>query len=138
MCARATAVQHGFHGRIACMAEKRFLADAAITDNKAQLQRNEKGEKKGTSRTGKVDEQRGKEGGKVQRLWDMLYADDADIVSRSSEGLERMMTLIVTACSSFGPTVSEAKTQIRCLQKKRRGEGIVHNKRRRPGYTNEQ
>ena len=48
----------------------------------------------------------------------MLYADDAGIVSRSSEGLERMMTVIVTACSSFGLTVSEAKTDIMCLETK--------------------
>ena len=39
-------------------------------------------EKKGTSRTGKVDGRKGKEGGEVQRLWGMLYADDAGIVSR--------------------------------------------------------
>ena len=73
-----------------------------------QLQRKKEGEKKGTSR-------RGKEGEGVQRLWGMLYGDDAGIVSRSSEGLERMMTAIVTACSSFGLTVSEAKTEIICL-----------------------
>ena len=42
--------------------EKRFLADAAITDNMLQLQRKEEGEEKGTSRTGKVDGWRGKEG----------------------------------------------------------------------------
>ena len=83
-----------------------------------QLQRKEKGEKKGTSRTGKVDGRRGQEGEKVQRLWGMLYADDAGIVSQSSEGLERMMTVIVTACSSFGLTVSEAKTEMMCLETK--------------------
>ena len=77
-----------------------------------QLQRKEEGEKKGTSRSGKVDGRRGKEGEGVQRLWGMLYADDARMVSRSSEGLERTMTVIVTACSSFGLTVSEAKTEI--------------------------
>ena len=52
----------------------------------------------------------------------MLYADDADIVSRSSDGLERMMTVIVTACSSFGHTVSEAKTHIMCLKTKGGGK----------------
>ena len=49
------------------VAEKRFLADAAITDKLVQLQRKEEGEKKGTSRTGKVDGRRGKEGEGVQR-----------------------------------------------------------------------
>ena len=90
--------------------EKHFLADAAITDNMMQLERKEKGEKKDTSRTGKVDGRGGKEEEEVQRLWGVLYAEDADIVSRSSEGLERMMTVIVTASSAFGLTVSEAKT----------------------------
>ena len=104
------------------VAEKRFLADAAITDNIGQLQRKkEKGEKKGTSRTGKVDGRRGKEE-EVQRLWGMLYADDAGIVSRSSQGPERMMTVIVTARSAFGLTVSEAKTDILCLQTKGGGK----------------
>ena len=48
----------------------------------------------------------------------MLYADNAGIVSRSSERLERMMTVIVTACSSFGLTVSEAKTEKMCVETK--------------------
>ena len=48
----------------------------------------------------------------------MLYADDAGIVSRSPGGLEKMMTVIVTACSEFGLTASEAKTEITCLQTK--------------------
>ena len=51
-------------------------------------------------------------------MWGMLYADDAGIVSRSSEGLEKMMTVIVTACAAFGLTVSEAKTEIMYLQTK--------------------
>ena len=71
-----------FFTAVLCVAEKRFLADAAITDNMVQLQRKEKGEKKGTSRTAKGDGRRGKEGEEVQRLWGMLYADDAVIVSR--------------------------------------------------------
>ena len=39
----------------------------------------------------------GGKGEGVQRLWGMLYADDAGIVSQSSDGLEGMMTVIVTA-----------------------------------------
>ena len=46
----------------------------------------------------------------------MLYADDAGIVSRSPEGLEKMLTVIVTACDAFGLSVSEAKTEIMFLQ----------------------
>ena len=54
-------------------------------------------------------------GEEAQALWGMFHADDAGIVSRSPEGLEKMMTVIVTA---FGLTVSEAKTEIMCLQTK--------------------
>ena len=117
---------------ILCVAEKRFLADAAITDNMVQLQREEGREKKGTSRTGKIDRRRGKEGDEVQTLWGMLYADDAGIVSRSSEGLVRMMTVIVTTSSSFGLTVPEVKTEIMWLETKG-GVGVLHNQCSPPG-----
>ena len=101
-----------------------FLADAAITENMVQLQqKKEKGKKKGTSRTGKVDGRRGQEEEEVRILWGMLYGVDASIALRSSEGLERMMTMIVTTYSSFALTVSEAKTAIMCLETK--GEGKV-------------
>ena len=100
------------------MAEKRFTADAVIMDSMVQLQRKkEKGEKqKGGARAGRVDGQRKEE--EVQTLEGMLYADDAGIVSRSPERLEKMMTVIVTACAAFGLTVSEAKTEIMCLRTK--------------------
>ena len=46
------------------VAEKRFLANAVITDNMVQVQRKkENGEKKGISRTGKVDGRGGEGGG---------------------------------------------------------------------------
>ena len=48
----------------------------------------------------------------------MLYADDVGIVSLSSQGLEMMMTVIVTACPAFGLTVSDDKMEIVCLQTK--------------------
>ena len=70
-----------FTAKVLRVAEKRFLADAAITDNMVQLKRKEEGDEKGTSRTGKVDGRRGREGEGVKRLWGMLYADDAGIVS---------------------------------------------------------
>ena len=41
----------------------------------------------------------------------MLYADDAGIVSRSPEGLARMMAVIVEVFGAFGLTVSEKKTE---------------------------
>ena len=86
------------------VAEKRVTADAVIMDRMVQFQRKEKGgKKKGRARPGRVDGQRKKE--EAQTLWRMLYADDAGIVSRSTEGLEKIMTVIVTACAAFGLTV---------------------------------
>ena len=83
-CVLAPLLFNMFFTAVLRVAEKRFLADAVITDNMVQLQqKKEEGEKMGTSRTGNVDGRRGKEEEKVQRLWDMLYADDAGIVSRS-------------------------------------------------------
>ena len=51
-------------------------------------------------------------------LWGMLYADDAGVVSQSSEQLRNMMGVIVVVCAVFGLTVSEAKTEIMCLRAK--------------------
>ena len=79
-CVLAPLLFNTFFTVVLRVAEKRFLADAAITDNMVQLQRKEKDKKKGTSRTGKVDGRRGKEKEKVQRSWGMLYADKASIV----------------------------------------------------------
>ena len=68
------------------MADLRFLADAAIIDDMVQLQRKEEGEKKGTSRAGKIDGLGEKEEeNEVQRLCDMLCDDIAHIVFRSSK-----------------------------------------------------
>ena len=67
-CVLAPLLFNMFFTAVLRVAEKRFLADAAITDNMVQLQRKKEGEKKGTSRTGKVDGRRGKEGDEVQRL----------------------------------------------------------------------
>ena len=44
-------------------------------------------------------------------VWGMLYADDAGVVSKSAEGLARMMTIIVEVSREFGLTVSERKTE---------------------------
>ena len=48
----------------------------------------------------------------------MLYADDAGVVSQSTEQLKKMMGVIVVVCAAFGLTVSEAKTKIMCLRAK--------------------
>ena len=44
-------------------------------------------------------------------VWEMLYADDAGIVSRSPAGLARVMTAIVEVFGAFGLTVSEKKME---------------------------
>ena len=48
-------------------------------------------------------------------VWGMLYADDAGIVSKSAEGLAKMMTVIVTVFEAAGLTVSE-KTETMLLR----------------------
>ena len=49
-------------------------------------------------------------------FWGMLYADDAGIVSRSTEGLSKMMAVTVTAFEAAGLTVSEKKTETMLLR----------------------
>ena len=68
------------------VAEKRFVADAAITDNMVQLQR-KKGERREEGHFTHRQDQRagGGGGGGGAEIVGMLYADDAGIVSRSSE-----------------------------------------------------
>ena len=41
----------------------------------------------------------------------MLYADDPCIVSRSPQGLERMMATLTDVLGAFGLTVSEKKAK---------------------------
>ena len=45
----------------------------------------------------------------------MLYADDACIVSRSPQGLAKMMEVIVEPCRAFVLTVSAKKTETMCI-----------------------
>ena len=67
---------------------------------------------------------RGKEGKSdmvalnAKALWGMLYADDAGIVSRSPESLEKMMSVIVRVAGEFGLMVSKPKTEIMCMLSK--------------------
>ena len=58
----------------------------------------------------------------------MLYADDAGIVSKSAEGLAKMMTVIVTVFEAAGLAVSEKKTEtmlLRTLDQARRTSPLV-------------
>ncbi|CAB1110695.1 unnamed protein product [Ectocarpus sp. CCAP 1310/34] len=58
----------------------------------------------------------------AEALWDMLYADDAAIVSLTPESLEKMMSIIVRVAGLFGLMVSEPKTEIMCMLPKGLGE----------------
>ena len=52
----------------------------------------------------------------VQRaIWEMLYADDACIVSRSPRGLGWMMAVFAKVFGTFGLTISESKTETMCM-----------------------
>ncbi|CAB1109362.1 unnamed protein product [Ectocarpus sp. CCAP 1310/34] len=53
-------------------------------------------------------------------VWGMLYADDAGVVSKSADGLARMMTIIVEVFREFGLTVSERKTETLVMRVKER------------------
>ena len=46
----------------------------------------------------------------------MLYADDAGIVSKSAEGLGKMMAVIMTIFEAAGLTVPEKKTETMLLR----------------------
>ena len=48
-------------------------------------------------------------------VWGMLYADDACIVSRSPQGLAKMIEVIVELCRAFALTVSAKKTETMCM-----------------------
>ena len=46
----------------------------------------------------------------------MLYADDAGIVSKSAEGLAKILTVIVTGFEAAGLAVSEKKAETMLLR----------------------
>ena len=48
-------------------------------------------------------------------VWGMLYADDACIVSRSLQGLERIIATLVDVFDAFGLTVSEKNPETMSL-----------------------
>ena len=112
MCSSAIAVLQVFHRGALHVTQERLAPDEAITDSLVQLQRlNKKGEnKRGKARARQADCQ-GKDK-ETQTSWSMLYVDDASIVSRSPNGLERMTTVTVSACAAFLLTVAAAKTEI--------------------------
>ena len=58
-------------------------------------------------------------------VWGMLYADDACIVSRSPQGLAKMMEVIVEVCRAFALTVSAKKTETMCMPPPRTSRTMV-------------
>ena len=48
-------------------------------------------------------------------VWGILYADDVCIVSRSPQGLAKMMEGIVEVCRAFALTVSTKNTKTMCI-----------------------
>ena len=89
-------------------ASTRFKADEGIMD----------------ALSGTPEEEKGAGGSNSRRVspgdaaLGMLYADDAGVVSQSSQQLRKMMGVIVVVCAAFGLTVSEAKTEIMRLRAK--------------------
>ena len=48
-------------------------------------------------------------------VWGMLYADGTCVVSRSPQGLAKMIEVIVEVCRAFALTVSAKKTETMCM-----------------------
>ena len=58
-------------------------------------------------------------------VWSILYADDACIVSRSPQGLAKMMKVIVEVYRAFALTVSAKKTETMCMPPPRTPKTMV-------------
>ena len=55
----------------------------------------------------------------------MLYADDICIVSRSPQGIAKMMEVIVEVCRAFALTVSVKRTETICMPPPRTSRTMV-------------
>ena len=58
-------------------------------------------------------------------VWGMLYMDDACIVSRSPQGLAKMMEVIVEICQAFALTVLAKKAETMCMPPPRKLRTMV-------------
>ena len=58
-------------------------------------------------------------------VWGMLYADDACVVSRSSQGLAKIMEVIVEVCRAFALTMSAKNTETMCMPPPRTPQTMV-------------
>ena len=99
------------------MAYTRFEADKYIIDALVHPRKKKEARGRGEATAG--------EPVLAKLLWGMLCADDAGVVSRSPEQLRKILGVIVVVCAAFGPTVSEAKTEIICLRTKGMPESIT-------------
>ena len=71
-------------------------------------------------------------------VWGMLYAKDACIVSRSPQGLAKMMEVIVEVCRAFALTVSAKKTETMCMPPRRIPRSMVQVQAAGQTYKNAQ
>ena len=109
-CVPAPLLFNIFFAAVINVACTRFKADKGIMDALVHLRK-----KKGAGGRGEAT---AGESALTTPLWGMLYADDAEVVSQSSEQLRKMMGVIVVVCVAFCLTVLEAKTEITCLRAK--------------------
>ena len=116
-CVLAPLLFNIFFAAVISVASTRFKVDEDIMDALTHLMK-----KRGAGGRGEATAE---ESALATPLWGMLYADDAGIVSRSSEQLRKMMKVIVVVCAAFGLIVSEAKTEIMCLPAKGMAESTA-------------
>ena len=93
VCSRAFAVQHVLHGGAVRVAEKRLIADVAIMASMVQLQR-----KKGRHGLAKPTGGGGRTRRRPMRCGECRTLLRALCQDHQAGGLERMVTVIVTAC----------------------------------------
>ena len=86
------------------MALQRLAEDPLIVSDLMYLDDAHKGEDGRPRKEGTLEMVR-------RAVWEMLYADDAGVVSTPPRGLTRMMSVIVVTCQEYGLTVSEKKTE---------------------------
>ena len=116
-CALAPLLFNIFFAAVINVASTPFKADEGIMDALVHLRKKRGAGERGGATAG--------ESVLATPLWDMLYADDAGVVSQPPEQLRKMLGVIVVVCAAFGLTLSEAKTEIVCLRVKGMPESTV-------------
>ena len=106
MCAVAAIVQYRsiFFAVVIIVVLQRFAEDPLIVSDLVHLDDAPKGEDGWPRDEGTLEIVR-------RAVWEMLYADDAGVVSTSPHELTRMVDVMVVACQEFRLTVSEKKTE---------------------------